>query len=107
MNVEIKWLEQKLTLLKAHLREVKASLLTEKKDREALIEGHQRQINLPLNSKDLFKMAALEAKQAKAIAELARHYIAIRKVILIRQREEEIALQEQIDLERDNYSKNT
>lgn len=106
MNLEVKWLGQKLTLLKAHLREVKESLLTERKDREALKEGHQQQINL-LDPKDLIKMIALEAWQAKAIAELARHYIAIRKVILIRQREEEVALQQQIDLERDNHSKDT
>ena len=105
MNLEIKWLEQKLTLLKAHLREVRASLLTERKEREVLKGGYQRQINLSVNSKDLVKMVALEARHAKAVAELARHFIAIRKTLLIRQRQEEVALQEQIDLERDNHSK--
>ncbi|AUD03441.1 hypothetical protein [Spirosoma pollinicola] len=106
MGVELTWLEQRIALLKSHIRELKELSSLEKQTRTGLLVQQGQERNELFNNRNNSSvMAAIVTQHTHQLTELSIHFSSERTTLLARQKQEELKQAEQIDLERDDQSK--
>lgn len=104
MDSEIKWLGQRISLLKTHLRELKQLVLREKNERQQLIQRYQQE-RLVVAKKTAINQVELLTEHTRQLTVLSADFYQQRSLLVAYQLQEELVQNERINAERANWSK--
>jgi S-adenosylmethionine synthetase len=98
-NNEIDWLEQRFALMRIHVQEVKELQREQRKAIQTMKQHHHQQ--QMITTKDKAIGVGLITIQTSQLTELSIEFAQKISLVLARQRQEELALQERIDREKE------
>jgi hypothetical protein len=99
MDPEIEWLNQRITLFRTHIQELREHFRRQQKKQQVLKQQHQTEQKAIKNNPG--RQAAMATEHVRQITELAISFSTERKTILDRQLQAELAQHQQIRLERE------